>query len=76
MKALLLAVTIVVLSCGASFAGEPSDKPSTDNPAPTDESAKMGKDEGTHTGEHGAKPENDTKKVEQPDLKNVPSNPQ
>jgi hypothetical protein len=72
MKALLLAVTIAMLSCGASFAGEPSD----DNPAPTDESAKMGKDEGTHTGEHGAKPENDTKKVEQPDRKNVPSNPQ
>ena len=76
MKALLLAVTIAMVSCGASFAGEPSDKPSSDNSAPADESAKMGKDEGTHTGEHGAKPENDTKKVEQPDRKNVPSNPQ
>ena len=76
MKAILLAVTITMLSCGASFAGEPSDKPSSDNPAPADKSAKMGKDEGTHTGEHGAKPENDTKKVERPDRKNVPSNPQ
>ena len=37
MKALLLAVTIVVLSCGASFAGEPSDKPASDKSAPTDE---------------------------------------
>ena len=26
----------------------------------------MGKDEGTHTGQHGAKSESDTKKVEQP----------
>ena len=73
MKGILLALTITVLSCGVSFAGEPSDKPSSDNP-PADKSAKMGKDEGTHTGEHGAKPENDTKKVEQPDRKNIPSN--
>ena len=49
-----------------SFAGEPSDKPAPDNTAITDESAKMGKDEGTHTDQHGAKSESDTKKVEQP----------
>jgi hypothetical protein len=49
-----------------SFAGEPSNKPAPDNTAITDESAKMGKDEGTHTGQHGAKSESDTKKVEQP----------
>jgi hypothetical protein len=53
---------MIVLGCGVSFAGEPSDKPA-ENAAPT-ESAKMGKDEGTHTGEHGAKPENVTKKVD------------
>lgn len=76
MKGLLLAMTIVVLGCGVAFAGEPSDKPASDNSAPTDESAKMGKDEGTHKGEHGAKPENDTKKVEQPERRNTPSNPQ
>ena len=76
MKGLLLALTILVLGCGVAFAGEPSDKPASDNSAPTDESAKMGRDEGTHKGEHGAKPENDTKKVEQPERRNTPSNPQ
>jgi hypothetical protein len=74
MKGILLALTIMVLGCGVSFAGEPSDKPAFDNTAPADESAKMGKDEETHTGEHGSKPENDTKKVEQPERKNIPSN--
>jgi hypothetical protein len=35
------------------------------------ESAKMGKDEGTHTGPNqGATPENDTDKVEQPERRN------
>jgi hypothetical protein len=41
--------------------------------AKTDEtdSAKMGKEEGTHTGANqGAKPENDTDKVEQPERRN------
>ena len=61
MKGLLLALTIMVLGCGVSFPGEPSDKPASDKTAPADKSAKMGKDEGTHTGEHGSKPENDTK---------------
>ena len=41
MKAFLLALTTVVLGCGVSFAGEPSDKPASDNTAPTDKSAKM-----------------------------------
>ena len=44
----------------------PQTKPAPDNTAITDASAKMGKDEGTHTGQHGAKSESDTKKVEQP----------
>lgn len=74
MKGFLLALTIMVLGCGVSLAGEPSDKPSSDSTPPTDQSAKMGKDEGTHTGEHGSKPENDTKKVERPERKNIPSN--
>jgi hypothetical protein len=35
------------------------------------DSAKMGKEEGTHTGANqGAKPENDTKKVDQPERRN------
>ena len=76
MKGLLLALTIMVLGCGVSFAGEPTDKPASDSTATPDESAKMGKEEGTHTGEHGTKSENDTKKVEQPERKNIPSNPQ
>ena len=70
MKALLLALTIIVIGCGVSFAGEQSDT------APADESAKMGKDTGTHTGDHGTKTENDTKKVEQPNRANTPTNPQ
>ena len=74
MKGFLLALTIMVLGCGVSLAGEPSDKPASDSTPPTDESAKMGKDEGTYTGEHGSKPENDTKKVERPERKNIPSN--
>jgi hypothetical protein len=49
----------------------------TQKGAPSDEnaSAKMGKEEGTHTGPtQGAPPENDTKKVDQPPRKDVPSN--
>jgi hypothetical protein len=39
------------------------------------ESAKMGKEEGTHQGAHlGASPENDTQKVDQPDRKEPTSN--
>jgi hypothetical protein len=38
-------------------------------------SAKMGKDEGTHTEpDHGAIRENDTSKVDQSERRNVPSN--
>lgn len=35
------------------------------------ESAKMGKEEGTHTGDHqGVIPENDTEKIDQPERRN------
>lgn len=35
------------------------------------ESAKMGKEEGTHTGDHqGVIPENDTSKIDQPERRN------
>ena len=40
-----------------------------------EESAKMGKEEGTHTEPgHGSTPESDTSKIDQPARKNVPSN--
>jgi hypothetical protein len=58
----------------------PGDLPATDGMKPDDESgapgsAKMGTDEGTHTGDgQGVKPESDTSKVEQPERRNVPSN--
>jgi hypothetical protein len=40
-----------------------------------EDSAKMGKEEGTHTGSNqGAKPESATQKVDQSARKNVPSN--
>ncbi len=40
-----------------------------------EESAKMGKDEGAHTGPNlGATPENDTSKIDQPARRNIPSN--
>jgi hypothetical protein len=43
----------------------------------TEGSAKMGQDEGTHTGpNHGAAPESDTSKINQPARANVPSNDQ
>ena len=35
-----------------------------------DESAKMGKDSRTHSGDQGSTPENDTKKVDQPPRQN------
>src|SRR6476620_7253281 len=42
-----------------------------------EESAKMGKEEGTHTGtSQGATPENDTQKIDQPARRNIPSNEQ
>jgi len=38
-------------------------------------SAKMGKDEGAHTGPNqGAAPESDTSKIDQPARRNAPSN--
>jgi hypothetical protein len=72
MKTALLAIGLLLSGTVLSLAGNAQ----SENATKTDESAKMGKDEGTHTGEHGAKPESDTKKVEQPERKNVPSNPQ
>jgi hypothetical protein len=40
-----------------------------------EESAKMGKEEGTHTEPgHGGTPESDTNKIDQPARRNVPSN--
>ena len=40
-----------------------------------EESAKMGKEEGTHTEPgHGAPPESDTSKIDQPARRNIPSN--
>jgi hypothetical protein len=40
-----------------------------------EESAKMGKEEGTHTEPgHGGTPESDTSKIDQPARRNVPSN--
>jgi hypothetical protein len=35
-----------------------------------DKSAKMGKESGTHSGDEGAAPENDTKKIDQPPRQN------
>jgi hypothetical protein len=47
------------------------------NEKKNEESAKMGKEEGTHTGpSQGATPENDTQKIDQPARKNIPSNEQ
>ncbi len=50
------------------------DKMQSDDQNGEDESAKMGKEEGTHTGtDQGTTPESDTKKVEQPERRNVPT---
>ncbi len=48
-----------------------NDAPPADTEESTEESAKMGKEEGTHTGpDQGATPENDTSKIEQPARRN------
>ncbi len=59
----------------------PSDEMKPDDQAQPDDqsddigSAKMGTEEGTHTGaDQGTTPESDTSKVEQPERRNVPSN--
>ena len=69
MKPVLLVVCVLLLGTTLSYAGGASDNAS-EKAAPTDESAKMGKEEGTHAGHQAIKPENDTKKVEQPERKN------
>jgi len=45
------------------------------NAKKNEESAKMGKEEGTHAEPgHGQTPESDTSKIDQPERRNVPSN--
>ena len=61
MKGLLLALTIGARMRRFICRRAVKNKPASDKTAPADEFAEMGKDEGTHTGEHGSKPENDTK---------------
>jgi hypothetical protein len=48
-------------------ANEPqdNDQPEVQSDTNADESAKMGKESGTHTGDEALTPENDTKKVDQ-----------
>jgi hypothetical protein len=81
MKTVLLAISIAMFGVSPAFAVDATsgDKPvgdvDSEKAGATNESAKMGKEEGTHTGTNqGAKPENDTKKVDQPERRNVPSN--
>jgi hypothetical protein len=66
MKTAYLAIGLLMLGTGLSLAGDATN----DNAMTTDESAKMGKDAGTHTGQQGAKAESDTDKVEQPASQN------
>ena len=54
---------------------KPGDQAQPDDQGGATGSAKMGTDEGTHTGDdQGSKPESDTSKVDQPARRNVPSN--
>ena len=46
MKGLLLALTILVLGCVVSFAGEPSDKSGSEDTAPADELGEDGQGRG------------------------------
>ena len=56
-------------ACKAALAARANAKKNTEG------SAKMGKEEGTHTGPNqGATPESDTSKIDQPERRNVPSN--
>ena len=73
MKPLLLAAIFLIFGTAVSFAGDTSDNLSGKSPAP-DASAKMGKEEGTHTGQQAAPPESDADEVQQPERKNTPSN--
>jgi hypothetical protein len=84
MKSLIsiLGVTVALAFTGPAFAGDvTAAKTETDcqkaggvwNAQGNEcaaESAKMGKEEGTHQGAHlGASPENDSEKIDQPDRK-------
>ena len=52
--------------------GAPSNTSTDEN---AEDSAKMGKEEGTHTGSNlGATTESDTSKIDQPARRNIPSN--
>jgi hypothetical protein len=54
---------------------KPDDQAPADDKGAATGSAKMGTDEGTHTGDgQGAAPESDTSKVDQPVRRNVPTN--
>jgi hypothetical protein len=78
---LVLAVAITVLMFGFAVAKSSSGAQvqrdvviAAEDAAPDDEggagSAKMGEDEGTQSGDQGAKKENDTEKVDQPPRSN------
>ncbi len=86
MRALVVAVLVFAGCVGASARvssaydglviadnGDDS-KMQTEGQSGDSGSAKMGNDNGTHTGDdQGVKPESDTDKVEQPARRNVPS---
>ena len=56
---------------GVLLAGDEAQPGGAATEGTTEDSAKMGKEEGTHTGPNlGATPENDTKKVDQPERRN------
>jgi hypothetical protein len=57
------------------IAGEEGAPSNTSTDENAEDSAKMGKEEGTHTGTNlGATPESDTSKIDQPARRNIPSN--
>jgi hypothetical protein len=83
MKALTTALFAMTFATGSAFAQDLSKattqadcekvggKWNLQSNECAEESAKMGKDEGTHEGaHHGTIPENDTQKIDQPERKN------
>ena len=81
-RTMILSVAVAALSLdvagGVTLAAEDSPTTGADSPATgaeesptTGESAKMGKEEGTHTGAgQGVTPEHDTSKIDQPARRN------
>ena len=62
-------------SCKARLEAKAKDKEGNAKEKNAEDSAKMGKSEGTQTEPHpGSPPESDTSKVDQPERGNVPSN--